>query len=861
MTRDWFSTRHSAWTLALPLIGILLLLQLTTLPQRLDNWLYDTLVTALPPDVPEDVVIVAIDENSLADIGPWPWPRSVHASLIRNLTKAGADRIVLDILLSEPTSDDRELAKAMRNHGRVVLPLYIAPGRQAGLFREQLPTPTLANAAFAIGHAHVELDSDGIARGLYLHSGLGNELWPAMAMAASARGPSTGPRTFPELDAPAYVNVRRDFRRVPLAGRSGAYTTVSYADLLDDTPPPDGLEGKTVLVGATAAGFGDVLPTPFSGLAQPMSGVEFHANVLAAIERQNLIREAPRLWSAGLALLSGLLVVLLLPRLRPSGTFVFSCLLFALILTGAVTALLILNLWLPVANALLVPVLAFPLWSARRLSLANRFLNQQIDLLERGNLLHLPPLWSRSPQQILANLRSLLNPEGWLLTQDGIVLEQHNLAADQHTLPMEPGRWQHDQDVSQVMLTRGDSEYRLALRLPPGLTGAAAERYLGRLALQPASSEPVAVERENLSTRINRAQQATEKLNHIQGFIWRSFEHMPDGIIVTDPLGLILFANGHVPRWFDEPQPSLQGMPLATLLQGHDPRSPGWAETLADTLTQQQSRTVDLRLHGRDFLIHFAPFLLPDSNQNGIIANISDISELREQQRQHREAIDFISHDVRSPLVSQLALIEQLKRRPGEVQVEQLEQLRKLARRSYHLAEEFVQLARAEQLTETRFYDCEFLAIVENARDSVSEQALEKNIKLVLLGDDDLWLRGNAELLERAVINLLTNAVQYSEPGTAVTMQVFRAGHQACLTVTDEGPGIAASELPSLFDRFQRQKSSELAGKHGVGLGLSFVSVVVEKHKGEISVESREGEGSAFTLKLPVAAQPDQGQG
>ena len=213
---------------------------------------------------------------------------------------------------------------------------------------------------------------------------------------------------------------------------------------------------------------------------------------------------------------------------------------------------------------------------------------------------------------------------------------------------------------------------------------------------------------------------------------------------------------------------------------------------------------------------------------------------------------------MRSPLVSQLALIEQLKRRPGEVQTEQLDQLRKLARRSYHLAEEFVQLARAEQLTETRFYDCEFLAIVENARDSVSEQALEKNIKLVLLGNDDLWLRGNAELLERAVINLLTNAVQYSDPGTAVTMQVFRAGHQACLTVTDEGSGIAASELPTLFDRFQRQQSSELSGKHGVGLGLSFVSVVVEKHKGEINVDSKEGEGSAFTLKLPVASHPEE---
>ncbi|MBO6849931.1 MAG: HAMP domain-containing histidine kinase, partial [Marinobacter sp.] len=239
--------------------------------------------------------------------------------------------------------------------------------------------------------------------------------------------------------------------------------------------------------------------------------------------------------------------------------------------------------------------------------------------------------------------------------------------------------------------------------------------------------------------------------------------------------------------------------------------------------------------------------------QSGIIANISDISELRAQQRQHREAIDFISHDVRSPLVSQLALIEQLKRNPGHIEPGQLEQLGRLARRSYHLAEEFVQLARAEQLTETRFYECEFLAIVENARDSVSEQAAEKGIHLALQGSEDLWLRGNAELLERAVINLLTNAVQYSPGGSTVNIQVFRAGHQACLTVSDEGTGIAPEELPHLFDRYRRQKSSELSGNHGTGLGLSFVNVVVEKHRGEISVSSELGEGSAFTLKLPVA--------
>lgn len=292
---------------------------------------------------------------------------------------------------------------------------------------------------------------------------------------------------------------------------------------------------------------------------------------------------------------------------------------------------------------------------------------------------------------------------------------------------------------------------------------------------------------------------------------------------------------------------------MATLLDGHDPRElPPWFETISETLTLRQSRTVDLTLNEKDFLIHLAPFALANSRQVGIIANISDISELREQQRQHREAIDFISHDVRSPLVSQLALIEQLKRDPKHIDAQQLDQLGRLARRSYHLAEEFVQLARAEQLTETRFYECEFLAIIENARDSVCEQALEKNISITLNGTEGLWLKGNAELLERAVINLLTNAVQYSPPGSSISVHVYQAAHLACLAISDEGYGIAPEELPLLFSRYHRQKRSEIAGEHGTGLGLSFVKTVVEKHRGEINVDSRPGEGTTFTLKLPI---------
>ncbi len=855
MTRNWLPIKTNPWTLGLPLLLMLWLLHAFDAPQRLDFWTYDTLITSFPGEVSPDIALVAIDEKSLDHLGPWPWNRRVHGRLIEKLEAAGADIIVFDILFTEATPDDSSLASAMRSHGGVILPLHLSPTSSNQLITTHFPAPELTEAAAALGHAHVELDEDGLARGTYLRSGVENRLWPSLALATA--GGSVIADNTPQ--AAPYINIRQHYRAVPLAGPAGSVTTYSYTDVLSDPPSPQRFQNKAVFIGATAAGFGDVLPTPFSALGQPLSGVEFHANAYSAVTDKTLISRAPLSLSLALATIALIVLALGLPRVRP-GQALSLCLLLTFSLLAAQAILLFTGgLWLSVAHALIIAILAIPVSTALRLAMTNRFLNRQLDELALGPSMALPSPAARHPAQLMSHFRALLQPLGWLVAQDEETIDADGLSLSEAPGLESTGHWVHRNNESWVRLGRGGHQYTLGLKFPNDLNREAVQRYLQQLPLaESVTQAPDSYPRENISARIERVRKATAQMNQMQQFIHRSFESMPDGIIVTDELGIIRFANGHIEAWFGEPMPSLNGLPLARLLDGHDPReSAPWHETVSETLTLAQARTVDLQLANKAFLIHFAPFALPGSDQSGIIANVSDISELREQQRQHREAIDFISHDVRSPLVSQLALIEQLKRNHGQIDSAQLDQLGRLARRSYNLAEEFVQLARAEQLTETRFYECEFLAIVENARDSVSEQAAEKDIKLVLNGEEDLWLKGNAELLERAVINLITNAVQYSPGGSTITVQVFSAGHQACLTVADEGEGIAEHELPHLFSRFRRQQSSELSGNHGTGLGLSFVNVVVEKHHGVISVDSRLGEGSAFRLRLPMMARID----
>jgi signal transduction histidine kinase len=114
--------------------------------------------------------------------------------------------------------------------------------------------------------------------------------------------------------------------------------------------------------------------------------------------------------------------------------------------------------------------------------------------------------------------------------------------------------------------------------------------------------------------------------------------------------------------------------------------------------------------------------------------------------------------------------------------------------------------------------------------------------------------RWDAARLERVLGNLLDNAVKYSPGGTEITLTVARSGATAVVAVRDRGVGIPAGDLPRVFERFYR--GSNVAGRiGGTGLGLAGVKRIVEQHGGTIEVESVEGVGSTFTVRLPLRAR------
>lgn len=311
---------HEWLILTLFLLILTIVLSVFNGLQRLDQTAYDLLLRNQSTPARDDIIIVAIDDFSLAELGKWPWPRARHADLIQRLNAAKPRAIGVDIVFAEAETTspdnpngDQLLAQALTASQRVVLPLVsINAGR--GLQAVQA-TPILAQAATMMGHIHLELDEDGVARSVFLKEGTQGLWWPHFSLALyeigrkndreanlSENTKSTenakGTKTITQIktsDLP--VNTRqtnssntaagiwhRNFQlHIPYYGSSGHFTSVPYVAVLRGEVPTEFFRDKYVLIGTTAHGMADAFPTPVTSNQGVLSGIEINANILASL--------------------------------------------------------------------------------------------------------------------------------------------------------------------------------------------------------------------------------------------------------------------------------------------------------------------------------------------------------------------------------------------------------------------------------------------------------------------------------------------------------------------------------------------------------------------------------------------------
>ncbi len=271
----------------------------------------------LPRPADQRIVIVAIDDSSLGQIGRWPWPRTVHAELLRKLGDAGAAAIGYDVNFPEPSNaaDDDALANALRENDHAVLPVELAFRVEKGMLTFDpsatvAPIPSLSAAARGTGHANASPDVDGTVRRMPLAVKA-----PDGSLVPSFAGEALRVAGFEQniADAPRDRAGRMiiNFANAP----TKSYRTVSAVDVLRGIADASFFKNAIVFVGATAADLHDAQLVPTSE-GQPMSGVEIHASIADTILNRRWLRPVPA-WAVALELVAlGLLIGYLFSRMR-----------------------------------------------------------------------------------------------------------------------------------------------------------------------------------------------------------------------------------------------------------------------------------------------------------------------------------------------------------------------------------------------------------------------------------------------------------------------------------------------------------------------------------------------------------------
>lgn len=821
---------------------------------RWDQLIYDAALRVWSRPPADNIVIVAIDEASLAEFGRWPWRRGTHAQMLDRLRGESPRAVALDVIFAEPNADDpagdAALARAIGDSGRVVLPILMEQASARSLPAETLPLPALADAAAGLGHVHVELDPDGMARSIYQYEGLGGALWPHLALAMLTLGEQGS--VVPTTPGSPMVWHRAERMLIPFAGPPGHFPRLSFAQLVKGNFVPGTFTDKFVLVGITATGLGDALPTPMSGFSHAMPGVEVNANVLDALQSGIRVQAVGLGWHLVLSMLIATAPVALFLFLTPRNALLAVFLIIGGTLLASALLMWRWHIWFAPIAAILPAALSYPLWSWRRLEYAVRYLNHDLDELQaqRAALSIERPA---SLELALSFLGKILPVQSWSVEQ----AEAFN-STTANAATTKDSCWQLRRNVLWCRIAEefGGQWLRLTWNGsdPPTARQWLVLDQLAEKFAPPAISRSPA--QEVLQARIDEIQTTARQLRELRSVVDDSLANMADGVLVVDALGQVLLSNARA-NWYlsGDDYATLEGRSLLDLLADlpiQDGSS--WTQRVQATAVEHQHVQVTARHHnGRDFLVQLAPLSRAERDNPGLIVSLSDISPLLVSERKRAELLNYLSHDLRSPLVSVLALYQLATASQSATEIHELiNRMQVHTERTLELAEQFLQLARAESIDSLAFYEVDLMAVVQNACEQVWAQAQQKQLKVVTRFEvTEAWVMGEGSLLERALVNLLTNAIKYSLAKTVVNVSLRKQGQQYCCCIVDQGVGIAPGDLPRLFDRFERVGS---AGEEGAGLGLAFVETVAARHRGEVTVVSELNRGSEFCLLLPISS-------
>jgi len=332
-------------------------------------------------------------------------------------------------------------------------------------------------------------------------------------------------------------------------------------------------------------------------------------------------------------------------------------------------------------------------------------------------------------------------------------------------------------------------------------------------------------------------------------------ESLIEGVLAFDADANIVYANNAASEFLGMAEDEILGKSLI------DTNFPRCQEMVQECIAQQEIVTDSLVLKMKGSKVYFDIVASPKTAGSGAVLVMQDQSSHHRILEMRRDFIANASHELKTPITIIRGFAETLHDNPDlseKITVEITGKIVRNCKRMTSLIKDLLTLADIEHLSESRLLSCDLTHVVGDCISMLQEA--HPSAEVVFHYDDNkkYTIIADSKLLELALINLLENAAKYSDPPADIEVSLRHTGEFLELDIADKGIGISEEDLPNVFQRFYTVDRTHSHKMGGAGLGLSLVDTIIEKHQGKISIKSKEGVGTTFTIVLPVSAKIDE---
>lgn len=349
-----------------------------------------------------------------------------------------------------------------------------------------------------------------------------------------------------------------------------------------------------------------------------------------------------------------------------------------------------------------------------------------------------------------------------------------------------------------------------------------------------------------------RFSQITKQRNELEAVL----SGMMEAVIVVDTHKRVLQINEAAEDLFGIDRERVKGRSVQEAIRNTD-----FHRFITRTLAGEESLEGDIVFIGdpEKFLQAHGAILRDEQSRGiGAVVVLNDVTRLKTLENIRRDFVANVSHELKTPITSIKGFLETLKEgaiHDPETAERFLDIIIKHTERLNWIIEDLLSLSRIERDSEKGEIPLEPGSLKDVMEAVVKEcvpKAQSKDIELVYRCTEEITASMNRTLLEQAIVNLVDNAVKYSDPGKTVTIESLKTSSEIVIKVVDQGCGIPKEHLNRVFERFYRVDKARSRKVGGTGLGLSIVRHIVNAHGGRITVESSPGRGSVFSIHLPT---------